>query len=104
MLWNASLGDTSFSSGFGPSSILTGDSIYVASENQLVDLDLADGTSRILINDPDYEFVPWAQRDEVLITPRQADAWHDAIRALGCRCVDRRAAVEPSVSRQRPDG
>ncbi len=68
MLWNASMGDISFSSGFGPSSMLTGESIRVASEHQLVDVDLANGKWRSLIADPDYEFVPLAEADGILIT------------------------------------
>lgn len=68
MLWNASMGDISFSSGFGPRSMLASESIYVASDQQLLDVDLADGKWRSLIADPDYEFVPLAETDGILIT------------------------------------
>jgi len=68
MLWNTSMGDISFSSGFGPSSMLTSESIYVASGQQLLDVDLADGKWRSLIADPDYEFVPLAETEGILIT------------------------------------
>jgi outer membrane protein assembly factor BamB len=68
MTWNAFLGDIRFSHGFGPSPILLGDSIYVASEHQIVEVKLADGKWRILISDPDYEFVPLMEGDGILIT------------------------------------
>lgn len=68
MMWSASHGDVSFSNAFDPSPIIIGDSLFVSSDNQLVEVKLADGQWRVLIEDPDYEFVPLAEQDAVLIT------------------------------------
>jgi outer membrane protein assembly factor BamB len=67
LIWNASFEDISFFSGHGPQPILIDDALYVASENQLVAVNRADGAWRTLIDDPDYEFVPLAVQDGVLI-------------------------------------
>jgi outer membrane protein assembly factor BamB len=68
LMWDASLSDISFSFSFGPSPALIGGTIYVASEHQLVSVQAADGTWRVLIDDPDYEFVPLEEQDGILIT------------------------------------
>jgi outer membrane protein assembly factor BamB len=68
MAWNASLGDVAFSHAFGPTSIISGDSVYVAGDNQLLTVGLTDGIWTVLTDDPDYELVPLGTRDGVLIT------------------------------------
>jgi outer membrane protein assembly factor BamB len=68
LLWNASLGDSSFSPAFDPAPVLSGDSIFLAAGNQVIRIRFSDGEWGALIEDPDYEFVPLAARDGVLIT------------------------------------
>ncbi len=67
-MWNAMLGDLSFSPAFDPGPKLSGNSIYVAPQNQLVRINMADGEWELLVEDPDYEFVPLEARGDILIT------------------------------------
>jgi outer membrane protein assembly factor BamB len=67
LMWNASLGDVSFSFSFSAEPALLGKTIYVATDNQLQSIQMADGTWTTQLDDPDYEFVPLAEQDGTLI-------------------------------------
>lgn len=67
LLWQAGLQDASFTIGDSIFPLMSSDSIFVNGRNRLYAVSKKDGKSRELINDPDYEFVPWALHDNTLI-------------------------------------